>query len=106
MRPHVAGWLLVGAMAFQLGPTTTGRAVDQLNSSSMRGVRVPPAPAAPRPARVWMPDRYVYTHEHPHGLHVPGHWVTVTPEGQVIVPPRVGTAPGTGAAETLPPSAP
>jgi hypothetical protein len=26
----------------------------------------------------------------------------VTPEGQVIMPPQVGTAPGTGAAETLP----
>lgn len=102
MRHHVAGWLLAGAMAFQPGPPTTGRAVDQMNSSSMRGVPVPRVPTTPRPDRVWVPDRYVYTHEHPRGLHVPGHWVAVTPEGQLIVPPRVGIAPGTGAAETLP----
>jgi hypothetical protein len=99
---RLLGCLLAGALTLQLGATTTGRAVDQLNSSSMRGVPVPPLPTAARPDRVWIPDRYVYTPEHPHGLHVPGHWLTVTREGQVIAPPRVGTAPGTGAAETLP----
>ena len=96
------GWLLAGALTVQLGPTTTGRAVDQITRDSMRGVPVPPVPAAPRQDRIWVPDRYVYTPEHPRGLHVPGHWVTVTPEGQLIVPPQVGTAPGTGAAETVP----
>jgi hypothetical protein len=96
------GCFLAGALMVQLGPTTTGRAVDQINAGSMRGVPVPPVPAVPRRDPVWVPDRYVYTPEHPRGLHVPGHWVTVTPEGQVIAPPQVGTVPGTGASETLP----
>ena len=99
---RLLGCVLAGALTVQLGPTTTGRAVDQMNRDSMRGVPVPTIPAAPRRDRVWVPDRYVYTPEHPRGLHVPGHWVTVTPEGQVIMPPQVGTAPGTGASESLP----
>jgi len=99
---RLVGWLLVGAMTVQLGPTTTGRAVDQMNANSMRGVPVPPVPTALPPGRIWVPDRYVYTPEHPTGLHMPGHWMTVTPEGQVIAPPQVGTAPGTGRAETVP----
>jgi hypothetical protein len=39
-------------------------------------------------------------------VHVPGHWVQVTSEGNVIVPPLTGTAPGTGRVETVPRPAP
>ena len=98
----LSGCLLAGAMSVPLGPTTTGRAVDQMNSSSMRGVPVPPAPVAPRADMIWVPDRYVAIPGHPDGVHVPGHWVTVTPDGRVIVPPRTGTVSGTGAVETIP----
>ena len=89
-------------MSVPLGPTTTRRAVDQMNSSSMRGVPVPPLPATPRPDMVWVPDQYVPVPGHPGGVHVPGHWNQVTPDGHVIVPPLTVTVPGTGAVETLP----
>jgi hypothetical protein len=102
MRRVLVGCLLAGAMTVQLGPTTTGRAVDQMNRSSMRGVPVPPTPVAPRADMLWVPDRYVPIPGHPTGVHVPGHWVQVTPEGRVIVPPLTGTVPGTGAVETVP----
>lgn len=102
----LSGCALAGTMAVQLGPTTTGRAVDQMNSSSMRGVPVPAAPAVPRPDRIWVPDQYVAVPGHPTGVFVPGHWRQVTPEGRVIVPPLTGTVPGTGAVETLPRESP
>ena len=102
----VGGCLLAGAMSVPLGPTTTGRAVDQMNSSSMRGVPVPPVPAAPRPDTVWVPDRYVPIPGRPTGVFVPGHWREVTPDGHVIVPPLTGTVPGTGAVETIPRQSP
>jgi hypothetical protein len=102
----VGGCLLAGAMSVPLGPTTTGRAVDQMNSSSMRGVPVPPAPVAPRPDMVWVPDQYVAIPGHPTGVFVPGHWRQVTPDGHVIVPPLTGTVPGTGAVETIPRQSP
>ena len=98
----LSGCLLAGAMSVPLGPTTTGRAVDQMNSSSMRGVPVPPAPVAPRPDMFWVPDQYVPIPGHSTGVFVPGHWRQVTPDGHVIVPPLTGTVPGTGAVETIP----
>jgi hypothetical protein len=106
MRRRLTGCLLAGAMLVQLGPTTTGRAVDRIRSSSMKGVPVPPAPVAPRPDRVWVPDRYVPVPGHPTGVHVPGHWVHVLPDGRVLVPPLTGTVPGTGALETIPRQSP
>jgi hypothetical protein len=106
MTRRFAGCLLAGAMMVQLGPTTTGRAVDQMNRSSMRGVPVPPAPVAPRPGSVWVPDRYVRIPGHPDGVHVPGHWVLITPDGRVLAPPLTGTVPGTGAVEIVPRQSP
>jgi hypothetical protein len=106
MRRALVASLLAGALTVQFGPTTTGRAVDQINAGSMRGVPVPPVPVAPRPDRIWVPDRYVSTPGRPNGVHVPGHWVVVTPEGQVIAPPLRGTVPGTGALEPLPRESP
>jgi hypothetical protein len=106
----VGGCLLAGALSVPLGPTTTGRAVDQMNSSSMRGVPVPPIPAAPASSQRWIRDYYVTVPDQrtgrPTEVFVPGHWQTVTPEGNVIVPPRSGTVPGTGASEPLPVQSP
>ena len=76
-----------GALTVPLGPTTTQRAVDQMNASSMRGVSVPPAPVAPRSDMVWVPDRWVPAPGVPTGAFEPGHWVTYTPEGGRIAPP-------------------
>jgi hypothetical protein len=106
VKRALTGCLLAGALSVQLGPTTTERAVEQMNRSSMRGVPVPRAPSAPRPDMVWVPDRYVRVPGQPDAVHVPGHWVQVTPEGNVIVPPLTGTASGTGRVETVPRPAP
>jgi hypothetical protein len=97
----VSGCLLAGALSVPLGPTTTGRAVDQINSSSMRGVPVPPIPVAPRATQVWVPGAYLAVPGQAEQVFVPGHWRTITPEGQVIVPPVQGTVPSTGATDPL-----
>ena len=84
----VAGILAAGAMAVPLGPTTTQRAVDQMNASSMRGVPTPPVRQAPsRPDTVWVPDRWIPAPGVPQGVFEPGHWVIFTPEGGRIAPP-------------------
>ena len=83
----LAGLLAGGAMAVPMGPTTTQRAVDQMNSSSMRGVPTPPVRQAPRQDMVWVPDRFVPAPGAPQGVFEPGHWVTFTPEGGRIAPP-------------------
>jgi hypothetical protein len=106
----VGGCLFAGALSVPLGPTTTGRAVDQMNSSSMRGVPVPPIPVAPPSNRNWIPGYYLTVPDQATGrptqVFVPGHWQAVTPEGKVIIPPQSGTVPGTGASEPLPPQSP
>ena len=83
--------LAAGAMSVPLGPTTTQRAVDQMNASSMRGVPTPPARQAPRVDSVWVPDRWVPVpggaRSVPEGIFEPGHWVIYTPEGGRIAPP-------------------
>jgi len=86
---RAAGMILAGAMAIQLGPTTTQQAVDQMNRSSMRGVPTPPAAArpAPRPDSVWVPDRWLSVPGAPASVFEPGHWVIYTPEGGRIAPP-------------------
>ncbi len=83
------GILAGGAMAVPLGPTSTQRAVDQMNSSSMRGVPTPPPAArpAPQPNAVWVPDRFVSAPGAPASVFEPGHWVQYTPEGQRVAPP-------------------
>ena len=102
----VSSCLLAGALSVPLGPTTTGRAVDQINSSSMRGVPVPPIPAAPRTTQVWVPGAYVGVPGQAEQVFVPGHWRVITPEGQVIVPPLRGTVPSTGETDPLQGQAP
>jgi hypothetical protein len=97
------GCLLGGAMSIPLGPTTTGRAVDRLNASSMRVQPAPPVPSRPAPDMVWVPDQYVAIPGQPGGVNVPGHWVRVTPDGHVVEPPLTVTVPGTGQVRTLTP---
>ena len=87
-----AGCLLGGALAVPLGPTTTGRAVDQINQMSTR-----PLPSAdPRPVtrndQIWVPDRIVRLPGQGDSL-VPGHWEQMTPEGRRQVPPVTATDP-------------
>jgi hypothetical protein len=55
---------------------------------------------------VWVPDQYVPIPGQPGGVHVPGHWVQVTPDGHVNRPPLTVTVPGTGEVQTLPREAP
>ena len=86
-RRCLAGLLAGGALTAPLGPTTTQRAVDQMNSSSMRGVPTPSVREAPRQDMVWVPDRWVAAPGYPTGVFEPGHWVTYTPEGGRIAPP-------------------
>ena len=74
-------------MVVAMGPTTTQQAVDQMNSSSMRGVATPPVRQAPRQDTVWVPDRFVPAPGAPQGVFEPGHWVIFTPEGGRIAPP-------------------
>jgi hypothetical protein len=76
-----------GAMTVPLGPTTTRQAVDQMNSSSMRGVTTPPVRQAPRQDMIWVPDRFVPVPGNVGGVFEPGHWVIFTPEGGRIAPP-------------------
>jgi hypothetical protein len=83
----LTGIVLAGAMSVPLGPTTTQRAVDRMNASSMRGVPTMPAPVAPRSDTVWVPDRWVPAAGVPGGVFEPGHWVIFTPEGGRIAPP-------------------
>src|SRR2546422_6115299 len=83
----LAGLLAGGAMTVPLGPTTTQRAVDQMNATSMRGVTSPPVRQAPRQDMEWVPDRWIPAPGMPQGVFEPGHWVTHTPEGGRIAPP-------------------
>lgn len=86
------GCLLGGALAVPLGPTTVGRAVDQINQMSTR-----PLPSAdPRPVtrgdQIWVPDRIVRVPGQGDAL-VPGHWEQMTPEARRQVPPVTATDP-------------
>ena len=74
-------------MAVPLGPTTTQRAVDQMNATSMRGVSPAPLAPVPRSDTVWVPDRWGAAPGMPQGVFEPGHWVIFTPEGGRIAPP-------------------
>jgi len=88
-------------MAIQLGPTTTSRAVDQMNTTSMRGVpSVAPRPPV-RDPMIWVPARVVPLP----GLGtvmVPGHWERRLDGGRVHVPPLPVRDPETGSTTTLP----
>jgi hypothetical protein len=94
---------IAGAAMPPLGPTTTSRAVNQINSGSMR-----PLPSAtPRPvvrdSMIWVPTRIVPLPGEPTGVAVPGHWERRLPgTNEVHVPPLTVERPSTGTTETYP----
>jgi hypothetical protein len=102
---RTAGCLLAGALIAlqQLGPTTTGRAVDQINGMSSRplpSAGANPIPSSPR--SVWVPDHYVRLPGEPSPVLVPGHWAHRLPDGTLAVPPVTVERPSDGTYQTLP----
>jgi hypothetical protein len=99
----VVGCVLAGALAgFQLGPTTTGRAVDQINGMSSRPLpSVAPNPVN-RPDSVWVPDRHVILPGEPDRVRVPAHWEHRLPDGHFYVPPVTVERPSDNTFQTLP----
>jgi len=97
-----AGCLLGGAMMVPLGPTTTGQAVNQINSSSTRPMpSVAPRPVTPE-TMIWVPPRSV-TVPLQGTVTVPGHWERRLPgTNEVHVPPLVVQPPAPGAPFTVP----
>ena len=103
LTSRLAGYLLGGALvAFQLGPTTTGRAVDQINGMSTRSLpSVAPNPGVAPPS-TWVPDRYVRLPGETNPVLVPGHWALRLPDGTLSVPPVTVERPSDGTSQTLP----
>jgi hypothetical protein len=100
---RVAGCLLAGALvAFQLGPTTTGRAVDQINGMSTRPLPSVGANPVPSPRSVWVPEHYVRLPGEPNPVRVPGHWEHRLPDGSLSVPPVTVERGSDGSHQTLP----
>jgi hypothetical protein len=103
VNARLAGCLLGGALlAFQLGPTTTGRAVDQINGMSSRPLPPVAAPSVAPPRSVWVPDRYVRLPGAAGPVVVPGHWEHRLPSGDVSVPPVMLDRGADGMPQTLP----
>ena len=96
-----AGCLLGGAMMVPLGPTTTSQAVNQMNSTSMRGVPSVAARPAVRDTMIWVPGRAVLLPGEG-AVVVPGHWERRLDSGDVHVPPLTVRNPATGETTTLP----
>jgi hypothetical protein len=96
--------VLAGVLAFQLGPTTSGRAVDRMNDMSSRPLpSVAPNPGVhPRSSSVWVPDRHVRLPGEPVPVLVPGHWAHRLPDGTLSVPPVTIERPSDGTYQTLP----
>jgi hypothetical protein len=100
---RIAGCLLGGVLvAFQLGPTTTGRAVDQINGMSSRPLPpVAPTPVPP-PRSVWVPGQYVRLPGEPSPVVVPGHWELRLPSGNLAVPPVTVERPSDATSQSVP----
>ena len=95
------GCLLGGAMAIQLGPTTTSQAVNQINATSMRGVpSVAPTPV-PRMDMIWVPARVVNLPGEG-TVTVPAHWERRLDGRDVYVPSLTVRGTQTGQTTTLP----
>jgi hypothetical protein len=94
-------FVLLGAVLFAPGPTTTSRAVDQINGMSSQPVPTTPPRAVIQPDMLWVPDRYVRLPGQPGLALVPGHWEQAIAPHEVYTPPLVITGPGTRV-ETLP----
>ena len=102
LRRLAAGCLLGGALTVPLGPTTTGRAVDQINRQSSQPVPTAPSRETPRSDQVWVPDRYVTIAGESAPVLVPGHWERRISDREFDVPALTIFRPSTGTHETLP----
>ena len=92
---------LLGAMAVQLGPTTTSQAVNGINAMSTRPLPSVAPRAVVREPLVWVPDRVVPMPGEG-AVVVPGHWERPLDANQVHVPSLTVRNPETGASTTLP----
>jgi hypothetical protein len=97
----VVGCLLGGAMAVQLGPTTTSQAVNQMNATSTRPLPSYVPREVVRERNVWVPARTVPLPGQGR-VSVPGHFERRLDNGDVYVPPLTIRDPATGATTTLP----
>ena len=102
LRRFAAGCLLAGGLTVPLGPTTTGRAVDQINRQSTQPVPTAPSRETPRSDQVWVPDRYVIIAGESTPVLVPGHWERRISEREFDVPSLSIIRPSTGTHETFP----
>ena len=102
LRRLAAGCLLGGALTVPLGPTTTGRAVDQINRQWTQPVTTAPSRETPRADQVWVPDRYVVIAGESAPVLVPGHWERRISDSEFDVPALTIFRPSTGAHETFP----
>jgi hypothetical protein len=112
MSPHIrnlirrlarstAGCLLGGAMAIQLGPTTTSQAINQMNATSMRGVPSMTPTPVPRTDMIWVPARVVNLPGEG-TVTVPAHWERRLDGHDVYVPSLTVRGTQTGQTTTLP----
>ena len=102
LRRLAAGCLLGGALAVPLGPTTIGRAVDQINRQSIRPIPAVPSRETPRSDQVWVPDRFVIIAGESAPVLVPGHWERRINDREFGVPALTIFRPSTGTHETFP----
>ncbi|HEV8617672.1 MAG TPA: hypothetical protein VGU22_19435 [Methylomirabilota bacterium] len=86
--------LLLGGALVLPGPTTTSRAVDQINGMSTQPLPTTPPRAVMRPDMIWVPDRYLRVPGEAGMARVPGHWEQVLSPHEVYVPPLVVDGPG------------
>ena len=103
------GCLLGGALmvpmgrsvTIPMGPTTTGQAVDQINSMSMRTPGSTPSAVVVGDGMQWVPDRMVAV---PGSgvVSVPGHWERRLDAHKVFVPALTVHNPQTGVSSTFP----
>jgi hypothetical protein len=91
-----------GAAMPPLGPTSTSRAVDQINRSSTRPLPTVPQPPVTRDPMIWVPSRAVPV-DGGGTATVPGHWERRLPDTRdVYVPPLPVQRGDTGTVETVP----
>jgi hypothetical protein len=74
------------------GTTPAGALFDRLNSATTRPLPQTPAPVAPTPSDMWVPDRFVQVPGTASNVLVPGHWERRLSDHQVYTPPLSGRA--------------
>jgi hypothetical protein len=75
------------------GTAPGGAIFDRLDRLMTQPVPQVPAPTAPPPTDMWVPDRYVQTPQGDSSVVVPGHWERRLTDHEVYTPPFVGATP-------------